>query len=155
MRIGLISDTHGYLDPRVEGLFAGVEHILHAGDIGYASIIMQLEGIAPALAVLGNNDSMPEFRESERIELGGYKFLIHHIVNPSHPSEILQRLLSRERPDFVIFGHSHRVADQATGGVRYLNPGYSGKPKLGLERTVAVLELFEDRRPAEFKVYNL
>ncbi|HAV64105.1 MAG TPA: YfcE family phosphodiesterase, partial [Verrucomicrobiales bacterium] len=56
MRIGVISDTHGYLDPKIPALFQGVEHILHAGDIGYASIILELEQIAPVTAVLGNTD---------------------------------------------------------------------------------------------------
>ena len=56
MKIGVISDTHGFLDPRVEKIFAGVSHILHAGDIGYASIILELQFIAPVTAVLGNTD---------------------------------------------------------------------------------------------------
>jgi putative phosphoesterase len=155
MRIGLISDTHGHLDPKVEGLFTGVDHILHAGDIGYTSIVLQLEGIAPTTAVLGNNDAMPDFRESERIELGGYKFIVHHIVDPVSPSDTLRRLLSHEKPDFVVFGHSHRSADQTVGSVRYLNPGYSGKPRLGLARTVAVLELPPDGSPPQFQLHAL
>ncbi|HTI73277.1 MAG TPA: metallophosphoesterase family protein [Candidatus Limnocylindria bacterium] len=155
MRIGLISDTHGHLDPRIPGLFEGVDHILHAGDIGYTSIIRQLEAIAPTVAVLGNNDSMPDFRESERIVLGRWKFLVHHIVTPDHPSEAVQRLLKHERPDYVIFGHSHRIYDRMVDGIRYLNPGYSGKPKLGLDRTVAVLEFPGTNPVAVFKVFGL
>lgn len=155
MRIGLISDTHGHLDPKVPGLFAGVDHILHAGDIGYSSIILQLEGIAPTTAVLGNNDLMPDFVESERVELGGYKFLVYHIVDPGTPSLMFKRLLMAERPDFVVFGHSHRSADLTVEGVRYLNPGYSGKPRLGLVRSVAVLEIPADGSKPGFQLYLL
>ena len=68
MKIGVISDTHGYLDPRVESLFQGVDHILHAGDIGYASIILELEFIAPVTAVNGNNDAELTFKETECVE---------------------------------------------------------------------------------------
>ena len=57
MKIGVISDTHGFLDPKIFELFAGVEHILHAGDIGFASIILELQEIAPVTAVYGNTDA--------------------------------------------------------------------------------------------------
>ena len=155
MRIGLISDTHGYLDLKVPGLFAGVDHILHAGDIGYSSIILQLEGIAPTTAVLGNNDMMPDFTESECVELGGYKFLVYHIVDPGAPSPALRFLLKGASPQFVIFGHSHRAADRTVAGVRYLNPGYSGKPRLGLARTVAVLDVPADGSEPQFILHPL
>ncbi|HVV72662.1 MAG TPA: metallophosphoesterase family protein, partial [Verrucomicrobiae bacterium] len=56
MRIGVISDTHNYLDPRVAEIFRGVEHILHGGDIGLPSILLELERIAPVTAVQGNTD---------------------------------------------------------------------------------------------------
>src|SRR4026208_1469617 len=78
MLIGLISDTHDFLDPRVPSLFKGVEHILHAGDIGRMSILVALERIAPVTAVLGNTDAGLDVRETEVIELAGRKFLLHH-----------------------------------------------------------------------------
>jgi predicted phosphodiesterase len=81
LKIGVISDTHGYLDPRVEKIFAGVNHILHAGDIGFASIILELQFIAPVTAVLGNTDGDPGFRLTEVVALAEKKFLVHHIVN--------------------------------------------------------------------------
>jgi len=67
--IGVISDTHGYVDPRVIDLFAGVDHILHAGDIGPPSVVMQLERIAPVTAVRGNCDLGDDFRETEVVVL--------------------------------------------------------------------------------------
>ena len=141
MRIGLISDTHGYLDPRVEKIFAGVDHILHAGDIGPDLIIHELSTIAPVTAVLGNNDSSPSFRLTETVELGGRKFLLHHIVTPRELQSDLQLRLARERPAAVIFGHSHKPFNEVIGGVHFLNPGYAGKPRFNQPRSVAVLEV--------------
>ena len=56
MKIGVISDTHGFLDPRVEEIFAGVNHILHAGDVCTASVLAELAEYAPVVVVIGNND---------------------------------------------------------------------------------------------------
>ena len=74
MLVGVISDTHGFYDPRVPSLLDGVAHILHAGDIGKAGIVEQLSGIAPVTAVRGNNDRQgleSEYPEIETINLGG------------------------------------------------------------------------------------
>ena len=139
MKIGLISDTHGWLDPKVAEIFAGVSHILHAGDMGDDSIIVELRAIAPVTAVLGNTDSSPAFRITEVVALAQRKFLVHHIVNPHALKENLQFQFARERPDAVVFGHTHQAFCETIGGVLYLNPGYAGKPKFGAERTVAIL----------------
>ena len=141
MKLGLISDTHGYLDPRVEKIFAGVDHILHAGDIGPDLIIHELGAIAPVTAVLGNNDSSPAFRLTETVTLGGKKFLVHHIVTPRELPAALKARLARERPDAVIFGHSHQPFNEVIGGSHFLNPGYAGKPRFNQARSVAVLEI--------------
>jgi uncharacterized protein len=150
MKIGLISDTHGYLDPKVPEIFAGVSHILHAGDIGSDFIIVELKAIAPVIAVLGNTDSSPNFRLTEVVALAGHKFLVHHIVNPHALKENLQLQVARERPDAVVFGHTHKAFCETIGGVLYLNPGYAGKPKSGAERTVAVLHCDEKEFRPEF-----
>jgi len=145
MKIGLISDTHGFLDPKVPELFAGVGHILHAGDMGGDSIIVELEAIAPVTAVLGNTDSSPTFRITEVVALAQRKFFVHHIVNPHALKENLQLQIARERPDAVVFGHTHKAFCETIGGVLYLNPGYAGKPKFGAERSVAILRCQEMR----------
>src|ERR1035441_4172384 len=139
MKIGLISDTHGFLDPKVPEIFAGVSHILHAGDIGDDSIIVELEAIAPVTAVLGNTDSSPTFRLTEVVALAQRKFFVHHIVNPHALKENLQLQVARERPDAVVFGHTHKAFCETIGGVLYLNPGYAGNPKCGGERGVPFL----------------
>ena len=107
MKIGVISDTHGFLDPRVEKIFAGVDHVLHAGDIGYASIILELELIAPVTAVLGNCDDNIGYRTTEIIELARKKFLVHHIVNPWALGEAVGKRIAKDKPDAVVFGHTH------------------------------------------------
>jgi putative phosphoesterase len=141
VKIGVISDTHGFLDPRVEKIFAGVNHILHAGDIGYASIILELQFIAPITAVLGNTDGDIGFRLTETVELARKKFLVHHIVSPRELSETVAARIAKDRPDVVVFGHTHKQFSEPVNGVLFFNPGYAGKPKFGAERSVAILHL--------------
>ena len=142
MRIGIISDTHGHLDPQVREIFAGVDHILHAGDMGFPSIVMELEDLAPVTAVLGNtDDARTEFKELEVVELEGLKFLVHHIVEPRSPSERLQQAFLHHSPDVVVFGHTHSVLHEVIDGRLYLNPGYSGRRKAEERRSVAILRV--------------
>ncbi len=150
MKIGVISDTHGFLDPAIFQLFAGVDHILHAGDIGYSSLILELEGIAPATAVYGNTDAGLPFRETEVVELAARKFLVHHIVNPHSVSDGVRQRIARDKPDVVVFGHTHKAFNETIGGILFFNPGYSGKPKLGAERSVALLHCDEKEIRTEF-----
>jgi hypothetical protein len=150
MKIGVISDTHGHLDPRVPALFAGVEHILHAGDIGGASLILELEQIAPVTAVLGNNDLDLSFPETEVVTLADRKFLVHHIVSPGFPADGVRRRIEREQPDAVIFGHTHRPHSELLGKTLYFNPGYAGKPRFGLRRSVAILHSVNDELSPQF-----
>jgi hypothetical protein len=150
MTLGIISDTHGFLDPRVEKIFAGVDHILHAGDIGPDFIIAELGAIAPVTAVLGNNDSSPCFRLTETVTLGDQKFLVHHIVTPREVRDELQTRIARERPDAVIYGHSHKQFAQTINGVLFLNPGYAGRPRFGQDRSVALLHCDAREMRVEF-----
>ncbi len=140
MKVGLLSDTHGFLDPRLTKIFRGVDHILHARDIGPDFLIAQLEAIAPVTAVLGNNDNSSCFPLTQVLQLSEVKFLIHHIVTPRALTDELKARVTKEKPDVVMFGHSHQPFDQVIKGVRFVNPGYAGKPKFGAERGVALLE---------------
>jgi hypothetical protein len=140
MKIGVISDTHNYLDPKVLKLFAGVGHILHGGDIGLPWVILELESIAPITAVLGNTDDGGlHYRETEQIELAGRKFLVHHIVNPRELADPLKSRIARSRPDVVIFGHTHKPFNETIAGTLYFNPGYAGNSRFGMERSIAIL----------------
>lgn len=140
MKLGVLSDTHGFLDPRIPEFFAGVDHILHAGDIGFPAIILDLQDIAPVTAVLGNTDD-PRigYRETEVVQLGGRKFLVHHIVDPLRLSDRVRQRFVREQPDVVVFGHTHKTFCERVHGALFFNPGYCGKPKFAQPRSVAIL----------------
>jgi putative phosphoesterase len=138
-RIGILSDTHGHLDRKIPDLFRGVDHILHAGDIGLPWLILELEDIAPVTAVLGNNDAGLEFKETEVLEIEGRKFLLHHIVDVTKPEEKVKRRIIRENPDVVVFGHTHKRFCETVGQTLYFNPGYAGKQRFNLPRSVAIL----------------
>lgn len=154
MKIGVISDTHNFLDPQVEEIFAGVDHILHAGDVGNAQLLVELEQIAPVTAVYGNTDSGLPLRETEIIELGGRKFMIHHIVDVHRPSEVVRRRLELAKPDVLVFGHTHRPFNQLINGTLFLNPGSAGKPRFNDPRMAALLYCDRNGLRVEFKNLN-
>ena len=139
MKLGVLSDTHDYLDPQITGIFAGVDHILHGGDIGLPWIILQLEQIAPVSAVIGNTDIGLPFAETEVIQFDHRKLLLHHIVDPHSPNQRIHQRIAREKPDVVVFGHTHKPFCQTIGQTLFFNPGYAGKQRFDLKRTVAIL----------------
>jgi putative phosphoesterase len=141
MKLGIISDTHGFLDPRLAIIFAGVDHILHAGDIGSPMIEVELKFISPVTVVLGNTDHGLSFKETELVGVGNKNFLVHHIVNPRALSDPLKQRIKRHTADAVIFGHTHKRFAETVDGVFFFNPGYAGKPKFGAERSVGILHL--------------
>lgn len=151
MKIGVISDTHNYFDPRIRGLFTGVEHILHAGDIGLPRILLNLEEIAPVTAVGGNTDDpVFNYRETELVELAGFKFLLHHIVEPHRVSDSLKSKIARSRPNVVVFGHTHKPFCEQLEGALFFNPGYAGQSRFGMPRTVAILHCDQERLRPEY-----
>jgi len=154
MKLGIISDTHDFFDPQILKLFAGVDHILHGGDIGLPRILIELEQIAPVTAVCGNTDE-PGFgyRLTEVVDLQGKKFMLHHIVNPHALTESLDRRIALERPAAIIFGHTHKPFCETIRGTLFFNPGYAGRARFSLERSVAILHLEADSlRPEYFKL---
>jgi uncharacterized protein len=153
MLLGLISDTHGKFDEQIPDLFRNVEHILHAGDICGNDIIAKLEQIAPVTAVLGNNDYDPQYREIEIVEFAGVKILINHIVPLYNLHAPIFDNIGRIKPDIVMYGHTHKPADETRDGIRYLNPGYAGPPRFSMRRTLALLDLAQS--PAGFELHDL
>lgn len=153
MKIGVISDTHNFLDPKIPALFQDVGHILHAGDIGQAQIILQLENIAPVTVVLGNNDTGLDYQETEIVQLAGRKFMVHHIVDVRRPSETVRQRIAVDNPDVIVFGHSHRPFNEMIGRTLYFNPGYAGKPRFTDPRSVAILHC--DRKEIRAEYFGL
>lgn len=142
MRIGLVSDTHGLLRPELFDALKGVDHILHAGDIGPAELIPELEAIAPLTAVWGNTDGWDvreRVPEVARVELGGVTAVVLHGHQMGSPKP---ETAAAEYPDadLVVFGHSHQPAIRRIGEIWAVNPGSAGPRRFGLPVTVAVAE---------------
>lgn len=141
MRIGLISDTHGHLRPEVFERLAGVERILHAGDIGRPEILADLASIAPVAAVWGNTDGW-DLRDvvsgSVEVELAGMRFGVAH----GHRVAKFERLAD-EFPDAdtIVHGHSHVPRCDRLDGVWFLNPGSAGPGGEGWAPSVAIAEI--------------
>lgn len=146
IRVGIISDTHGKLHPTVAEHFAGVDHIIHAGDIGDEDLLRQLAEIAPLTAVAGNIEDFRcgPARAHARVKIDGLRFFVTHILpRPSKVGADVQKALSRERADVVIFGHSHLPHDEQRDGVWYFNPASAGARRFDYPTSVG---MFEKRR---------
>jgi len=141
VKIGIISDTHNFLDPRVAEIFQGVEHILHGGDIGRPDILAELETIAPVTAVAGNTDDDPTYRQTAVVTLDGKIFLVHHIVSPGEFTQPIARRIATETPDVVVFGHTHKPFVEQFDRTLFFNPGYAGKQRFDLRRSVALMHI--------------
>ena len=145
-RIGVLSDTHGYLDPTVLEVFAGVDHIIHAGDVLDAAILEALQTVAQLTAVHGNVDdgklatSLPRDASGD---VDGVSFVV------SHKRKRLMKRLGTGRlaagggrlPDLVVFGHDHIASATWVDGSLFLNPGTASSPDSeDDDPTVAVVE---------------
>ena len=140
MRIGLISDTHGLLRPQALDALAGVDRIIHAGDIGNAGVLEALAAIAPVDAVRGNNDT------------GAWAAAIPHDLNLDYAGvgiyllHDIKELKGRMPPvRVVIAGHSHQPLVLEQDGVLRVNPGSAGPRRFKLPVTVGLLEIVDGR----------
>ena len=138
--VGVISDTHGLLDPRVVAAFAGVDHIVHAGDVGSPDVLRELAGLAPVTAVRGNTDTAAwawDLPTEAWIELGGRRLLVAHDLGR------LVRQVDVAALDIsaVITGHSHRPSVEQRDGVLYLNPGAAGRRRFDVPKAVALVRI--------------
>lgn len=141
IRIGVIADTHGTLHPRIPELFRGVDHIVHAGDIGGESILEQLRELAPVTYVEGNNDTRAGY-DVARVTVAGLRILVTHILpRPSRPGRHVRESLATEPADVVVFGHSHLPHDEERDGIVYFNPASAGPRRFDLPRSAAMFEL--------------
>jgi hypothetical protein len=134
MQIGVISDTHGLLRPEALAALSGVDHILHAGDIGNADILDSLREIAPVTAIRGNVDTHGPcalLPATEVIELAGC--LIYMV----HAREWMDVSPKAAAIGLVVFGHSHKPGMEHADGVTYLNPGSAGPRRFKLPITLA------------------
>jgi putative phosphoesterase len=135
MLIGVIADTHGYVDPRLDEAFRGVDAIVHAGDVGGAHVLDALRAVAPLHAVYGNNDEklgglgLPFIDDFTLVGVGFH--LVHQLphARPHDDTRV------------VVFGHSHKTLIEDRAGVLYLNPGAAGRAGFHRLQTVALLRV--------------
>jgi hypothetical protein len=143
MRIGLISDTHSYLDPRVFAHFEKCDEIWHAGDIGDLALAEQLSSFKPFRAVFGNIDDreiQARYPEDLKFNCEGLKIWMTHIAgSPPRYNPRIRRELQQGIPDILICGHSHilRVKrDPAYANMLYINPGAAGNQGFHAVKTI-------------------
>ena len=141
LRIGIISDTHGVIHPRIQELFARMDHIVHAGDVGGEHVLRALRDLAPLTYVDGNNDDATG-EDILRFDLGGLRFLLTHILpRPHKPAPRVTDSLRAQPADLVVFGHSHLPHHEQVGGVTYFNPASSGPRRFNYPTSVGLLEI--------------
>lgn len=147
IRIGVIADTHGLFDPAIRRHFRGVDHILHAGDIGDRSVIEQLEQLGPVTAVSGNvDDEQCGFPSEAVIELAGSRIAIRHVLYEGGKlTKNGRAFLDHEQPDICVFGHTHRPKVDWCGDALLFNPGSAGPKRFSLPRGIGLLTIQKEK----------
>ena len=137
MKIGILSDTHGLLREEVKEGLAGVDHIIHAGDIDTPEVIEALEKIAPLTVVRGNADKYwaEHIPASESVTLDGKRFFIIH-----NKGKLISDISDY---DVIIYGHSHKYSLTEKDGKIWFNPGCCGNRKKGQDVTFAIAEIID------------
>ncbi len=141
MLIGVISDTHGLLRPEAVAALKGVDHILHAGDVGDAGILDELRRVAPVTAIRGNVDThgaCAALPAVDFVELAGKVFYLVHSVHWLDINPVVAGVAA------VVSGHSHKPEIETRGGVMYLNPGSAGPRRFKLPVTLGMVEVVGD-----------
>lgn len=144
MRIGVVSDTHGLFDRSLLHHFAGVDHILHAGDIGKRGVIELLTQIAPVTAVSGNVDGFEAsgFPVEQVLELGGHRVALYHrLYEGGRLTREGAEFLARKQPAICVYGHTHQPKVEWQEGMLLFNPGSAGPKRFHLPRAVGLLLL--------------
>lgn len=141
-RIGLISDTHGYLHPNLEKLFAQCDEIWHAGDVGNYEVIEQLEKMKPLKGVYGNIDGQDirtRFPKNLRFNCEGVDVWITHIGGyPNRYNQDIREEIRRNPPKLFICGHSHilKVMFDEKLKLLHINPGAAGQQGFHKVKTI-------------------
>jgi putative phosphoesterase len=147
-RIGILSDTHGYVHPRVEAFFSGLDEIWHAGDIGDIAVIHRLRAICPVRAVYGNIDGREtwnEFGDTLIFDAELVKVYMTHIGGyPGKYDPRSRAVIMRERPGLFVCGHSHilKVMYDKDFNLLHINPGSAGK--YGIHKSITAVRLIID-----------
>ena len=136
MLVGLISDTHGLVRPEIFTALAGVELILHAGDVGGAGVLTEIGALAPVYAVYGNTDVPGGSLPAElNLDVEGLSIHLSHGHEVGSPTPA--RLLARSKADVIVFGHTHKPLVERNGARLVVNPGAAGPRRFNLKPSVA------------------
>jgi putative phosphoesterase len=151
--VGLISDTHGLLRPSVHTALAGVDLILHSGDVGGEDILTELRIIAPVYPVYGNTDDIhdPSLSQEVVMEIAGMSVHVSHGHEVGSPTP--EKLAEKYNQDIVIYGHTHRQLVSRLGNQLIINPGAAGPQRFKLLPTVARLTI--DKGKADVEIVAL
>lgn len=147
MKIGLLSDTHGFLDKRIMEYFTDCDEIWHAGDIGSAEVADALQQFKPLRAVYGNIDDgamQQRFPEDSFFACDGKNIFMTHIAgSPPNYNPRLKKILKEKKPDILVCGHSHilKVMHDKALNVLYLNPGAAGNQGFHRMKTILRFEI--------------
>jgi uncharacterized protein len=144
VRLGVISDTHGVLPEEVFDAFERVDHILHAGDVGDADILVQLSALAPVSAVYGNTDGFDvrgTLSQVAKLELDGFLITVTHGDQLGIPTPAGLHAAFPEA-EIIVFGHTHRpVLELVDRTVTVMNPGSASVPPADIAPSVGIMEL--------------
>ena len=149
MLIGLVSDTHGLVRPELHTALAGVELILHAGDVGGDDVLDELGHIAPVLAVYGNTDMPGDPRLAASIDQTFDDVSVHVSHGHEVGSPTPEKLLARYPAQVIVYGHTHKQLVSHADGRLVVNPGAAGARRFNLEPSVALLQLDGERVAVE------
>jgi putative phosphoesterase len=151
--LGLISDTHGLIRPGVHDALAGVELILHVGDVGGSEILDELALIAPVKAVLGNTDpsDQPGLVAEIVMEVGGLRIHVSHGHEVGSPTPA--KLAARYDADVVVYGHTHRPLVTRHDGRLFVNPGAAGAKRFDISPSVG--RLIISNKKAEIEIIDI
>lgn len=152
MKIGLLSDTHTFLDEKIFEYFKDVDQIWHAGDIGNDELADQLEAFKPLRAVYGNIDGGKlriRYPEDQIFSVEGVSVWMTHIGGyPPRYTSRVKTAIMKYNPKLFICGHSHILKimpDKKRPGSLCINPGAAGKHGFHIEKTIVRFELTEGK----------
>ena len=160
MKIGLISDTHGYLDEKTFSYFKECDEIWHAGDFGTIEVAQKLAEFKPLVGVYGNIDNntiRQEFPEQQNIEREGLHILMMHIGgSPPRYNPRSKKIIKTKMPDIFICGHSHilKVMNDQSMNLLYINPGAAGFQGFHKIRTLIRFDI-NNSKPQNMEVVEL
>ncbi len=160
MKIGLLSDTHSHLDPKVFDYFKDCDEIWHAGDIGTSDVVKTLQAFKPLRAVYGNIDDkelQARFPEDLWFECEGVKVWMTHIGGaPPNYNPRVKKILKEKTPDVFICGHSHilRVKKDENYKMLFINPGAAGNHGFHAIKTIIRMD-FDAGKIAKMQAIEL